>query len=298
MAPTRLEKLVALLANGPSEASRLAAARQLGDLQRSHPRELHTLLQHILRHLFSSEWATRRAAAAALEAVADAVDQWSPHHPNEADAAAEDAARSEAAGAWLRFDSFQMDSVLAHGRPLLASSGVEFDEAAETASTGRERLLAQRRLLQQQLGMEAMAQALEGAPLRRLGRCCGLCGPCGCNLFITWPADAHLPCPGTMEEILHEGDLTAAPTASLRRAAWAAPAGEGAAAVVRALEGSGDALSARARNQARRQVSPWDGRKGAASGESLPPNQAPRKVARKRKPFGRLAAHRRRTSPS
>jgi TATA-binding protein-associated factor len=173
MAPTRLEKLVALLANGLSEASRLAAARQLGDLQRSHPRELHTLLQHILRHLFSSEWATRRAAAAALEAVADAVDQWSPHHPEEADAAAEDAARSEAAGAWLRFDSFQMSSVLAHGRPLLASAGVEFDEEAETASTGRERLLRQRKLLQEQLGMEAVAQALEGAPL--FGRALGMC---------------------------------------------------------------------------------------------------------------------------
>jgi len=136
MAPTRLEKLVALLANGPSEASRLAAARQLGDLQRSHPRELHTLLQHILRHLFAPEWATRRAAAAALEAVADAVDQWEPHHHDEVDEDAEEAARSEAAGAWLRFGSFDMGSVLAHGRPLLASAGAEFDEAEDAAAAG------------------------------------------------------------------------------------------------------------------------------------------------------------------
>jgi hypothetical protein len=105
MALTRLEKLVALLANGPTEASRLAAARQLGDLQRAHPAQLHTLLQHVLRHLFASDWATRRAAAAALEAVAQAVDTWEPRHSTAVDAEAEHAARSEAQGAWLRFAS-------------------------------------------------------------------------------------------------------------------------------------------------------------------------------------------------
>jgi len=122
--PTRLQKLVALLANGPSEAARLAAARQLGELQRAHPAQLHVLLQHILRHLFASEWPTRRAAAAALQAVAEAADAWSPEQPEEPDEAAEAAARAEAEGAWLSFRSFEMASVLAHGRPLLASGEV------------------------------------------------------------------------------------------------------------------------------------------------------------------------------
>ena len=122
--PTRLQKLVALLANGPSEAARLAAARQLGELQRAHPAQLHVLLQHILRHLFASEWPTRRAAAAALQAVAEAADAWSPEQPEEPDEVAEAAARAEAEGAWLSFRSFEMASVLAHGRPLLASGEV------------------------------------------------------------------------------------------------------------------------------------------------------------------------------
>ncbi|EOD34139.1 hypothetical protein EMIHUDRAFT_228791 [Emiliania huxleyi CCMP1516] len=110
--PTRLQKLVALLANGPSEAARLAAARQLGELQRAHPAQLHVLLQHILRHLFASEWPTRRAAAAALQAVAEAADAWSPEQPEEPDEAAEAAARAEAEGAWLSFRSFEMASAL------------------------------------------------------------------------------------------------------------------------------------------------------------------------------------------
>ena len=122
--PTRLQKLVALLANGPSEAARLAAARQLGELQRAHPAQLHVLLQHILRHLFAPEWSTRRAAAAALQAVAEAADAWSPEQPEEPDEAAEEAARADAEGAWLSFRSFEMASVLAHGRPVLASGEV------------------------------------------------------------------------------------------------------------------------------------------------------------------------------
>ena len=40
---SRLERLFALLHSGPTEAARLAAARQLGEVQRQHPAELHRL---------------------------------------------------------------------------------------------------------------------------------------------------------------------------------------------------------------------------------------------------------------
>ena len=42
---SRLDKLLALLHMGPSEAARAAAARQLGQIQREHPQQLHTLLK-------------------------------------------------------------------------------------------------------------------------------------------------------------------------------------------------------------------------------------------------------------
>ena len=296
--PSRLEKLLGLLHAAPSEASRVAAARQLGELQRAHPRELHTLLPRLLRPLFSLEWSERRAAALALAEVAAGV-HWAPQAAEEVEEEAEHVARADAAGAWLSFASFSMTTVLAAGRPLLASSGVEFDEGDELGGSARERLLRQRKVLQQQLGMESMARALEGA---RGGSCRdrsavgmraeGIEGkgvgqhsqssarlrqkrrlPAGVRRARIAAGQGMKPdsgalvaalsrCPapsprtraGAVEEILDERDVAAAPAAasSRRAAAWAGHAGDN--AISRALETSGDALSARARNQARRQV--------------------------------------------
>ena len=100
-APSRLDRLLALLHSGPSEAARVAAARQLGNIQREHPAQLHTLLQRVLTYLFNEQWETRRAAALALEAIAEAVPEWRPEHPEDEDAEAEEAARTDAEGAWL-----------------------------------------------------------------------------------------------------------------------------------------------------------------------------------------------------
>ena len=47
-------------------------------------------------------------------------------------------------GAWLNFGSFDMDSVLQHGTPLLASGANAFDEV-QGAEKPRDRLLRQRR---------------------------------------------------------------------------------------------------------------------------------------------------------
>ncbi len=153
---SRLDRLLKLLESGPSSGARLAAARQLGDLQRSYPRELHHLLQRVLRLLFANDWETRKASAAAIEAICAAVPAWDPELSGEPDEAAEAAARTDAEGAWLRFASFDMGSVLERGKPLLSSSGEEFDESAAGA-TPRQRLLEQRRYLYKALGMAQMA---------------------------------------------------------------------------------------------------------------------------------------------
>ena len=158
-APSRLDRLLALLHSGPSEAARVAAARQLGNIQREHPAQLHTLLQRVLTYLFNEQWETRRAAALALEAIAEAVPEWRPEHPEDEDAEAEEAARTDAEGAWLAFDSFAMDAVLQHGTPLLASGGSEFDVAQDALDNPRERLLRQRSVLLGQLGLESIANA-------------------------------------------------------------------------------------------------------------------------------------------
>lgn len=166
-ADSRLDRLAALLHSGASEAVRLTAARQLGAIQREHPEQLHALLHRILRYLFNERWETRWAAAQALEAVSAAVPPWQPAHVTEADTAAEAAARAEAAGAWLGFETFDMGQVLSCGTPLLASGGQEF-EVERGNETARERLLRQKVLLQEQLGLDTIADVIGGREQREM----------------------------------------------------------------------------------------------------------------------------------
>ena len=114
---SRLDRLFSLLHSGSSESARLAAARAIGDVQRDQPENLHALLQRALRFLYSDELNTQRAAAAALEAIASAAT-WQPPHPASTDAAAEEAARREAEGAWLSFGDFSRERIDATGREL------------------------------------------------------------------------------------------------------------------------------------------------------------------------------------
>ena len=215
---TKIDRVARLLESATSEAARLAAARQIGKATHDAPNTLHNNITLVLPYLYHHEWHTRRAAAAALDAIARAVPPTRPTHPTETDADAENAARDDAAGAWLCFDSFDMVRVLNEGAPLLASGGAEFDEQPpDPSERPRERLLRQRKQLQARLGMDAIAQALEG------------------------PVD----------EIIDEADVASA--GDVRRTAPAADA-PAAVEVSKLLGGTGEVLSARAQNQARRRA--------------------------------------------
>lgn len=67
-----------LLETGSSAVTRHAAARQLGEVQRLHPHELHHLLIRISTYLHSSTWETRIAAGHAIESVVSNVPEWNP----------------------------------------------------------------------------------------------------------------------------------------------------------------------------------------------------------------------------
>ncbi|KAH9632087.1 hypothetical protein HF086_015291 [Spodoptera exigua] len=60
---SRLDRLFVLLEAGAGPATRRAAARQLGEVQKAHPEELHRLLGRLMTHLRSPAWETRVAAA-------------------------------------------------------------------------------------------------------------------------------------------------------------------------------------------------------------------------------------------
>ena len=83
----------------------------------------------------------------------NAVPDWCPAYSDEYDADAEAAARTDAEGAWLAFSNFDMDRVVRHGAPPLASSGgQEFELGDVGRERPRDRLLRQRAILQEQLG--------------------------------------------------------------------------------------------------------------------------------------------------
>ena len=90
------------------------------------------------------------AAAQAIEAVAGSVAQWSPQ------GGTVDTVRTTEA---LSFGSVQLSQVLAHGAPLLASGGKEFDAPDESLDTNA-RLALQRTQLRQRLGLGAEVDAL------------------------------------------------------------------------------------------------------------------------------------------
>ncbi|KAI8096669.1 uncharacterized protein BX664DRAFT_324574 [Halteromyces radiatus] len=145
---TRLDRLVLLLDTGSTSAIRRTAAQQLGEIQKQHPGELYNLLSRVVVHLRSKAWDTRWAAGQALEAIATNVPSWEPLEtlcdpsssttPNDINK--------------LRFDQFDLASVLQHGKPLLGSAGKEYD-IDFSDMTPQERLEMQRRNLRERLGL-------------------------------------------------------------------------------------------------------------------------------------------------
>lgn len=75
---SRLDRLFILLDTGSNESIRLAAARQLGEVQRVQPNDLNYLLQRIKEYSGKSVWETRVAAGQATRYVLEQVESWPP----------------------------------------------------------------------------------------------------------------------------------------------------------------------------------------------------------------------------
>ncbi|XP_049869451.1 TATA-binding protein-associated factor 172 isoform X2 [Pectinophora gossypiella] len=147
---SRLDRLFVLLEAGAGPATRRAAARQLGEIQKAHPEELHRLLGRLMKHLRSPAWETRIAASQAVEAILSNVPEW---HPSPLVTAKE---KSEEDVSRLRCETFDIERVLRHGAHLMGSEGREydFDEEAVPAADMKERLAKQRQQLNARLGLD------------------------------------------------------------------------------------------------------------------------------------------------
>ncbi|CAO3582227.1 unnamed protein product [Absidia cylindrospora] len=145
---TRLDRLVLLLDTGSTSAVRRTAAQQLGEIQKQHPGELYNLLSRVVVHLQSKTWDTRWAAGQALEAIASNVPAWDPLETlsSQSSTTTPDDVNK------LRFNQFNLASVLQHGKTLLGSAGKEYDIDLSDM-TPQERLEMQRRNLRERLGL-------------------------------------------------------------------------------------------------------------------------------------------------
>ncbi|KAI9580310.1 hypothetical protein GQX74_000303 [Glossina fuscipes] len=190
---SRLDRLFILLESGSSSLTRRAAAKQIGEVQKLYPHELHALLNRLIGYLHSSSWDTRIAAAQSVEAILANVPQWRPElyfntgivkreikkeeaplhvadeenscQSNDSNATTNTTASTVASeynkDRYLTISEFNLEQVLKKGARLIGSEGVEFyinDDTSVTAidatkETATERLSRQRALLNEKLGL-------------------------------------------------------------------------------------------------------------------------------------------------
>ncbi|XP_031406931.1 TATA-binding protein-associated factor BTAF1 [Punica granatum] len=171
---SRLNRLLTLLDTGSTQATRFAAARQIGDIAKSHPQDLTSLLKKVAQYLRSKNWDTRVAAAHAIGAISQNVkhtswtDLFSTIETKMSDVGMTGALQDVLA--WpafhskvlssVSFRSFDLNKVLEFGA-LLASGGQEYDVAADNSKNPRDRLARQKQNLRRRLGLDVCEQFMD-----------------------------------------------------------------------------------------------------------------------------------------
>lgn len=165
----RLDRLFILLESGSSAVTRRAAAKQIGEVQKLHPHELHNLLNRLHTYLHSSSWETRIAAAQAVDAILLNVPTWDPvpcsvkigkhfrlhclePRIETINIVPETKCITNFDASRLTFSNFDLSNVLQKGARLMGSEGSEFDQEQFNDFDDREHLLRQRALLNEKLG--------------------------------------------------------------------------------------------------------------------------------------------------
>lgn len=149
----RLDRLFILLESGSSVFTRRAAAKQIGEVQKLHPHELHNLLNRLTTYLRSTNWDTRVAAALAVQAILENVPQWTPKPLVNPIKVEQNKTTETLENTRLTFSNFDLNTVLHKGARLLGSEGTEFDVVEENDGDLRERLIRQRAMLSEKLGL-------------------------------------------------------------------------------------------------------------------------------------------------
>ncbi|KAF8091152.1 hypothetical protein N665_0452s0021 [Sinapis alba] len=171
---SRLSRLLTLLDTGSTQTTRLTAARQIGDIAKSHPQDLSSLLRKVLHYLRSKKWDTRVAAAHAIGAIVLNVKHTSLSELlnslatklGEAGLSGnvdEVVASGNIQSKLLEnapFRSFEMNKVLEFGA-LLASGGQEYDILNDNSKNPRDRVARQKKNLRRRLGLDMCEQFMD-----------------------------------------------------------------------------------------------------------------------------------------
>lgn len=177
---SRLNRLLTLLDTGSTQATRFTAARQIGDIAKTHPQDLNSLLKKVSQYLRSKSWDTRVAAAHAIGAIAQNVKHSSlpelltclGSKMSEAgipssveDMVASPDLQSKIASS-VSFRSFDMNKVLEFGA-LVASGGQEYDIANDNSKNSKEKLARQKQNLRRRLGLELCERFMDVSDMIR-----------------------------------------------------------------------------------------------------------------------------------
>ncbi|CAH8382756.1 unnamed protein product [Eruca vesicaria subsp. sativa] len=171
---SRLSRLLTLLDTGSTQTTRLTAARQIGDIAKSHPQDLSSLLRKVLHYLRSKKWDTRVAAAHAIGAIVLNVKHTSLSEllnslvTKLGEAGLSGNVDEVVASGNLQskllenapFRSFEMNKVLEFGA-LLASGGQEFDILNDNSKNPRDRVARQKKNLRRRLGLDMCEQFMD-----------------------------------------------------------------------------------------------------------------------------------------
>ncbi|KAK8520084.1 hypothetical protein V6N13_031448 [Hibiscus sabdariffa] len=171
---SRLNRLLTLLDTGSTQATRFTAARQIGDIAKSHPQDLNSLLKKVSSYLHSKNWETRVAAAHAIGAIAQNVK-----HTSLAELFSSVGTKMTGAGisanvkdvvvspelhskivSGVSFRSFDINKVLEFGA-LMASGGQEYDIANDNIKNPKDRLARQKQNLKRRLGLDMCEQFMD-----------------------------------------------------------------------------------------------------------------------------------------
>ncbi|KAJ0247023.1 TATA-binding protein-associated factor BTAF1 [Hirschfeldia incana] len=171
---SRLSRLLTLLDTGSTQTTRLTAARQIGDIAKSHPQDLSSLLRKVLHYLRSKKWDTRVAAAHAIGAIVLNVKHTSLSEllnslaTKLGEAGLSGSVDEVVASGNLQskllenapFRSFEMNKVLEFGA-LLASGGQEYDILNDNSKNPRDRVARQKKNLRRRLGLDMCEQFMD-----------------------------------------------------------------------------------------------------------------------------------------